>query len=58
MLGFIGIGAKDPRAAAPLGVMPEAFPESALAVALTSVVFAAVTLTLYLWVRGQGKAKA
>ncbi len=54
-LSFLGIGAKDPRAAAPTAVMPESFPDSALALILTSAVFAAVTAVLYIWVRAQAK---
>jgi uncharacterized oligopeptide transporter (OPT) family protein len=56
--GFLWMPKDAPSAQAPLGVLPAAFPESAVGLALTSAVFAAVTLTLYLWVGRQAKAGA
>lgn len=55
-LTFLGIGKDDPRAAAPIGVMSAAFPDSLLSIGITSVVFLVTTLVLYVWTRAQSKA--
>jgi putative OPT family oligopeptide transporter len=57
-MGFLWMPKEAPSASAPLAIMPEAFPDSALAVAITSIVFAVVSLVLYLWTRAQAKPKA
>ena len=54
--GLLWMPKDAPSAQAPLGVLPAEFPESALGVALTSVVFAMITAALYLWIPRQAKA--
>jgi putative OPT family oligopeptide transporter len=54
--GWLWMPKDAPSAQAPLGVLPAGFPESALGVALTTVVFATITAALYLWVPRQAKA--
>ena len=54
-MGFLWMPKEAPSASAPLAVMPEGFPESSLAIAITSAVFGVLTIVLYVWTRRQAK---